>query len=320
MNDLKALDQLGPIADEMLAGLHAGEGMKMRIREAAMEQPRARRKNTWVPAVCCAALALVCVGAVGSRLYAPDAATIGVIQGADGDGIVEISTMAAGEGARTQAAVLADLGEGASVRMAKSASGSLFASGSGDIPMVTVNGAVYRLLETPQDLGASLLGEKLGEIAHHTGEPSLASADELAAGVSNVAAQGAQVYAVSGMDAHTAVIAEVDGCSRLFQRVSYAGKGPGRQSLEDTFSVRGQVKSMELSGVGEISGDKANAVIAVLLDQAQLVSADATANKQQLTVTLQNGLRLQLGVSGDTLSGCGLWSCPEFFEAFEAAM
>ena len=37
-------------------------------------------------------------------------------------------------------------------------------------------------------------------------------------------------------------------------------------------------------------------------------------------ITLENGLRLQLGVSGDTLMGCGGWSCPEFFDAFEAAL
>ena len=42
--------------------------------------------------------------------------------------------------------------------------------------------------------------------------------------------------------------------------------------------------------------------------------------KQKLTVTLQSGLKLQLGVSGDTVTGCGGWSCPEFFDAFEAAL
>ena len=33
-----------------------------------------------------------------------------------------------------------------------------------------------------------------------------------------------------------------------------------------------------------------------------------------------NGLKLQLGVSGDTVSACGGWSCPEFFEAFESGL
>ena len=69
-----------------------------------------------------------------------------------------------------------------------------------------------------------------------------------------------------------------------------------------------------------LTGSKANEVIAVLLDHATLRSADASARRQSLTVTLENGLRLQLGVSGDTLCGCGGWSCPEFFEAFEAAL
>ena len=90
--------------------------------------------------------------------------------------------------------------------------------------------------------------------------------------------------------------------------------------MEDTFSVRGKVKTLELSGVGEIKGDKANEVIAVLLDQAALKSADLSARRQMLTVTLDSGIKLQLGVSGDTVSGCGGWSCPEFFEAFEAAL
>ena len=113
---------------------------------------------------------------------------------------------------------------------------------------------------------------------------------------------------------------DVDGVTRLFQRVSYAGRGPGSQSLEDTFSVRGRVQSLALSGVGELTGQAANEVIDVLLDHATLVSADQTAARQTLTVTLDSGLKLQLGVSGDTVCGCGGWSCPEFFEAFEAAL
>ncbi len=45
-----------------------------------------------------------------------------------------------------------------------------------------------------------------------------------------------------------------------------------------------------------------------------------SAKKQTLTATLTNGLKLQLGVSGDTVSACGGWSCPEFFEAFESGL
>ncbi|MDO5300724.1 MAG: hypothetical protein Q4F18_14945 [Clostridia bacterium] len=319
MNDLKALDHLRPITDEMLAGLHADEAMRLRIKCAAMDASAPKRRAVrFTPAICCAALALVCVGVVTARLGAREDSAV---QGLMSDGTVTIDTIAAGDEVTIGAGQLvADLGDGASVRAAAPGNESLFATGSGDIPMVAVDGDVYRMLVTPQDIGSSLLDGEIGSVTSTTQEPSLASADEMRAGLSNVASQGAAIYAVRGIASSTAVAAEVDGRMRVFQRVSYAGKGPGSQSLEDTFSVRGQVKTLELSGVGTLTDDAANAAVAVLLDQATLKSADASARKQTLTVTLTNGLKLQLGVSGDTLCGCGGWSCPEFFEAFEAAL
>jgi hypothetical protein len=234
---------------------------------------------------------------------------------------VAIDTIAAGEGAAFAGGeMMADLGDNARVRLAAAPAQTLFATGEGDIPLVTVDGAVYQMLVTPKDVGNSLLGESLCDVTLFDEQPSLASPKEMAAGLSNVAQQGAVIYSVKGLPKTTAVAAEVDGNMRVFQRVSYAGKGPAGASFEDTFSVRGKVKSAELSGVGTLEGAKANDVIAVLLDEAVLKSADATARRQTLTVTLENGLKLQLGVSGDTLCGCGGWSCPEFFEAFEAAL
>lgn len=311
MNDMKALERLAPIADEMLSGLHADDGMKRRIREAAVRGRTVHRPVRLVPALCCAALAVACVGIVGvSRMN-----DMGALPQT-----VQIEAIAAGAQTPLPAVSVADLGSGAQVRAAAPQTQSLFAKVSGDIPMISVDGAVYRLLTSPKDMGAALLGEAVGTVSVATNEPSLSSQEELKAGVSNVAAEGTTVYAVRGLPASTAVAAEVDGGMRLFQRVSYAGKGPGSQSLEDTFSVRGRVKSAALSGMGELTGDAANEVIGVLLDHASLTAADQTATRQTLTVTLDDGLRLQLGVSGDTLCGCGGWSCPEFFEAFEAAL
>lgn len=311
MNKENSLDRLGPIADEMLAGLHADNQMKLRIREAVLAPHALKRRamRTWAPAVCCAALAIACVGALGiHRMQTPMTARINTI--AAGDAGVNV----------TSQRQIADLGDSARVGAAVPKNTSLFASGEGDIPLVTVDGAVYRMLTTPGALGGSLRGDSVGEIAQAMTEPSLASQEELCAGVSNVAAQGAAVYAVKGLSASTAVAAEVDGQLRVFQRVSYAGKGPGSETLEDTFDVRGQVQTLELSGVGTLEGQAANDVIDILLDNATLKSADATARKQSLTVTLTSGVKLQLGVSGDTLCGCGGWSCPEFFEAFEDAL
>lgn len=324
MNDLKSLDHLGPIADEMLGGLHADEAMRLRIRRAAADGHAAKRSSAarLVPALCCAALALVCVGAAGLRLSGQNDAPATLAKRSTPQ-TVSIETIAAGDGAGIENSVkVADLSAAAKVRAGEAASRHepLFAYGEGDIPLLAVGGAVYRLLVTPQDIGGALLGGGIGSVSTYTDEPSLASADAMSAGLSNVAAEGAAIYRVNGLDEATAVAAEVDGRMRLFQRVSYAGRGPGGQGLEDTFGVRGQVKEVTLSGVGTLTGEKANEVIGVLLDQAVLKTADATARSQFLTVTLESGLKLQLGVSGDTLCGCGGWSCPEFFEAFEAAL
>ena len=311
MNKEHALTGLGPIADEMLAGLHTDPGMRGRILAAARQAqaPKRRVMRGLAPALCCAALAIACVGAWNmQRTDEPATARIDTI--AAGDGTVAIAS-------QTQ---VADLGDGAKVSAAVPKNTSLFATAENDIPLVTVNGAVYRMLTTPESLSSSLRGDEVGQIAEACAEPSLATAEQLSAGLSNVAAQGASVYAIKGVSCATAVAAEVGGRMRVFQRVSYAGKGPGKETLEDTFDVRGQVATLELSGVGTLTGEAANDAIAVLLDHATLKSADMTAKKQSLTVTLTSGVKLQLGVSGDTVCGCGGWSCPEFFEAFEAAL
>ena len=319
MNKLNSLDRLGPITDEMLAGLHADQQMKMRIRASVHEKRRPVRRpaaRALVPALCCAALAFACVGAVNLRGVEPAPKT------------AEIQTIAAGDGMPGDGAAVmmmrsnqvADLGDHARIGASSATGESLFAAGQGDIPLLTVNGAVYRMLTTPKDVGNSLLGDSLGDVALFAEQPSLASVEDMHRGLSNVAQQGAVIYSIKGLAKTTAVAAEVDGYMRLFQRVSYAGKGPGKQSLEDTFCVRGKVKKLELSGVGVLEGDAADLVIGVLLDNASLKSADASIGKQKLTVTLSSGLKLQLGVSGDTVTGCGGWSCPEFFDAFEAAL
>ena len=316
MMDIKELERLAPTADEMLSGLHADETMKRRILSAAREEKkRPVVMPRLVPTLCCAALAVACIGVFAPRLSQTAA------NAAASPAPVSIDTIAAGDGQAASMTRMADVSGTARVRMAGGTSGdSLFASTSGDIPLVAVNGAVYRMLDTPENVSGSLLGGAVGTVNTATDEPSLADDDAMAGGLSNVADAGQTIYAVSGLDTNTAVACEVGGSMRLFQRVSYAGKGPGGQGLEDTFSVRGQVAELTLSGVGTLTGDAANDAIAVLLDHATLKSADSSARKQTLTVTLTNGLKLQLGVSGDTVSACGGWSCPEFFDAFESGL
>lgn len=312
--DIKELERLAPTADEMLSGLHADETMKRRILSAAREEKkRSVSMPRLVPALCCAALAVACIG-----MFAPRLSQTAVSAACSSP--VSIDTIAAGDEQAASMTRMADVSGTARVRAAGGSSDSLFASTSGDIPLVAVNGAVYRMLSTPANVESSLLGDAVGTVSTTTDEPSLADDSAMTGGLSNVAEAGQTIYAVSGVDVNTAVACEVGGNMRLFQRVSYAGKGPGGQGLEDIFSVRGQVAELTLSGVGTLIGDAANDAAAVLLDHATLKSADSSARKQTLTVTLTNGLKLQLGVSGDTVSACGKWSCPEFFEAFESGL
>ncbi len=313
MNTQNKLNHLAPVADEMLAGLQADEAMRLRVVRAARAKTQPGKKNMkrFAPAAAFALAAVVCVGIATTQLESRIPST--PVQP------VTIGEIAAGEPVISGARTVADLGDGASVRMARSGGGSLFAEGGAEIPVVTVNGNVYRMLVSPQDIGGGML-TKMGSVSVTTDQPSLASDAEMNQGLSNVAKVNAAIYSVNGLHTSTAIAAEVNGSVRLFQRVSYAGKGPTSSAFADTFSVRGRVKSMVLDGMGEVSGSAANEVIGVLLDRASLKSADGGSARQYLTVTLDNGLKLQLGVSGDTLIGCGAWSCPEFFEAFEKAM
>ena len=69
MIDIKELEHLAPMANEMLSGLHADEAMKRRILSAAREKQKPRVKAPrLVPALCCAALAIACAGVFAPRL------------------------------------------------------------------------------------------------------------------------------------------------------------------------------------------------------------------------------------------------------------
>ena len=101
MNDMNKLDELRPIANEMLGGLHADEAMRYRVIRAAKEgaAPRRNTMKRAVPAVCMAALALVCVGAAGLRLNPKEQEAPVMLTAArsmDAPAVVEISTIAAG--------------------------------------------------------------------------------------------------------------------------------------------------------------------------------------------------------------------------------
>ena len=189
---------------------------------------------------------------------------------------------------------------------------SIWASGSGShYPVIGVNGRYYRMLTSPASVSSSLLGDVLGAVEEYTDEPALSRAGL----VSNVVGQGGTVWAVRGMNG-SAAAAEVNGVYRVFQRVSYAGSAlMGGESFRDTLRCSG-VTGMELSGVGTLNGGAAAEMWNLLLSNAVYQGTGCSETGQSLLIYLDNGLILQLSVSGETVQGCGTWICPDFFAAF----
>ena len=313
MIDIKELEHLAPMANEMLSGLHADETMKRRILFAANENKRRAPMPRLVPALCCAALAIACVSAFAPRLSgtAVDAAATPMP--------VSIDSIAAGGEQAAPMTRVADVSGTARVRAAGGGSESLFRLGERRYSAGCRQRRGLSHAQRARKRARRPAGQR-GRHGHHGDRRALlADDDAMAGGLSNVAEAGQTIYAVSGLDANTAVACEVGGNMRLFQRVSYAGKGPGGLGLEDTIlrprSGR-RADAFRRRHADRRSGERRRRHAARPRD-AQIggyVRKEAT-----LTATLTNGLKLQLGVSGDTVSACGGWSCPEFFGHSRAA-
>ena len=325
---MKRLENLPEITDQMLGGLHAAQELKEDIlRDAQMEMQgqKARRNTPWQkkkgPAARLrairAAAALACVALVATGVLA---AAPGLLdRPRQGNGLID--TQIAGDHKTLSGgqSIALDMPRGSVVisqRGQPSYRGIWEAAQGANFPLVCVDGRYYRMMSNPTALGSSLQGEALGTVDTYTSEPALATNGI----ISNIAAQGETVYAVKGMTG-AAVAAPVNGEMRVFQRVSFgtsalrAGEG-----LANTLGSS-PVVALELTGVGTVTdAARAQELYNILVSNAQLVRASSGETAQSLLIGLQNGLVLQMSVRDENLMACGTWSCPEFFEAFEAAV
>ena len=305
---LHQLEQLSQTADRSLSGLEADRHLMLRIERAAAQPPQPRKRKVWAPALACAMALVVCVAVTVPMLRQPRQDSL-------------ITSQAAGNGVAGSERALLNMSED-SVSIGQNgvapAYRSIWEEGSGTFPLIGAQGRYYRMLTTPGSVSDSLLGTSLGTVAEFTTEPSLSGGDVL---LSNAAAFGTEVYEITGMGG-TLVAAEVNGSMRLFQRVSFNGNAlRGSEALDDTLQISGHIASMELSDVGVITdADACEELLSTLLDCATYESSGTVSGRQSLLIGLDNGLTVQLAVRDDNLSACGTWSCPEFFEAFEAAM
>ncbi|MDO4836822.1 MAG: hypothetical protein Q4B32_00375 [Clostridia bacterium] len=308
---MKNIERLPEAAERGLAGLNAGANLKYRIiHEAAKkEEAPARPRRAWVPALCCALVLVLCGVFIPSAVSRRQSNLLIVSQPA---------------GEATDAPVLSAQNSGiAGGNLATGVSVPSYTSiwetsQSGTFPLIGLNGAYYRMLTAPSSVSDSQLGASLGTVAEYTTEPALSDSNII---LSNCSESGTKVYEISGMIG-TLVAAKVSGVTRLFQRVSFNGTAlKSGETLSDTLQIAGHVTAMELSDVGTITdGDTIASLLTTLFSSASYKSSGSVSGSQSLLFTLDNGFTVQLAVKDDRFSACGTWDCPEFFEAFAAAV
>lgn len=310
---MKRLEQLPQITDQALGGLNATEGLKYRILSAAREDSAPpRRRAMWVP-VACASLALaLTLGIAIPRMTAQP----------DDQPLISAISAGSSETASANEGTLVSLNNNSvsvSSRSHAPAFRSLWAQSSGgSFPMIGADGRYYRMMTSPTAVSSGLLGSKIGEVKQFTTEPALAASGVI---MSNRVPSGTAVYEIRGMG-KTLLAAEVDGSYRLFQRVSFNGSAlRGSEKLADTLQIAKHITMMELSGVGTVSDSaKCEKLFSTLTKYADYASSGSVSSQQSLLIELDNGLTVQLMVKNDKLSACGVWSCPEFFDAFAEAV
>lgn len=307
------LRELPRMADSF--GLQADEALKRRILRAAEGQKAPGRRVLLRRAAPLMAALIVLIGAV--------AAAVPALRGPAGPqptAVPLIESFSAGSNVPAGEKLALDVPKGSiSIQSSSNVNfRSIWAKASGgNFPLIGVNGRYYRMLTNPTAIGNSMLGSALGEVDTFTSEPALAGKSGI---VSNAAAQGETVYAVSGMN-NALVAAQVDGQMRVFQRVSFGDSAlVGGESLGDTLRAD-SVTAMELSGVGAVT-DAATAkkLLGVLTANASFLRAGSSESNQSLLIQLRSGIVLQMAVNGEKLMACGTWACPEFFEAFQEAL
>lgn len=313
---MKRLDNLSEIVSRQLGGLEATPTLLAKIKlEAADKQQHRPMRAVLRPALAVCAALVLCVGAV--MTLSPDGS----------GGILPVPTQnvldshSAGKQARPTAEprTLGDVPKGSiSMSAGRSASsGTLFVQGdSAAFPLVTLGGATYRMLEAPDAISQSLLGEALGTVTEFNIEPALGSGGV----VSNAVACGETVYAI-GDQKGALVAANVNGSLRVFQRVSYAGTAIiGKESLADTLCAAEEAEWIEVEGMGRVEDPAAvYSLMNTLYDLADY-QGTAFSTGSSMQIGLKNGLTLQLMAGEDSISACGMWSCPDFFEAFMEAV
>lgn len=293
-NTEKMLNGLPEAADGAFRDLQATPGLKNRILAAAEEKSTAAyRMKKMIPALACA-LVLALGGVLvpfGIRKTHQDHV----------ETAQHLSAIAAGQLPEGTQLSGADMRDG-SVTVKNSANAVKGQWENAD-STVCLDGAYYRL--TKQTLSGKLKGAEAGCVGEDCS--------------SSVLREGEKVYAVKGME-NACVTAEMNGEWRIFQRVSFAGRGlQGNEGLKQTL-LPSKVESFTLEGKGTVSGKAAQQLCEKLLDTALFGGNNTSERGKVLLIRFDNGVTLQAIVSEDKLMACGTWICPDLEQLFSSSM
>ena len=305
-NPIRALEGFKSAVDAGLGGLQADERLKQKILHEARNPERAVKKTgarraAALISVACAAVLLVAVLAF-----------------ANWNGDPRMSVKPAGDPTQAPGVLATDGVDVALIEhndpQAPEADG-IWASGGSPFPMIGIEGRFYRMLEIPA--GGVALGDSAGQVTEYALEPALCTTDHI---VSNIVGAGTEVYSVQGMGG-ALVAAETEGTLRLYQRVSFNGGSVlGGEEFRHVVADPARVTGMALDGAGEITDRETARRLAETLNEYAALESNGTLNSEQrLRIYLDNGACIQMAVRNERLASCGVWSCPEFFEAFAAA-
>jgi hypothetical protein len=306
------LQDLPRIADQALGGLQADSSMKAQIiwKASRMTQPEPSRNFHFrtVAFVCACLIVFACFG-FSSEFFGQDP-TVPVIASQSAGNLDDAQRIASSNLDQSEVTIHASAGGSNMGIWAKWSDGSY--------PVIGIRGKFYRQLSSGISKGRVPLSSELGEIDTFSSDPSLASTDLI---ISNAVPVGAKVYSVSGMGGTLCAVEADDGIA-LFQRVSYSGHAlRSNEQLKDTLQVSGHVVKMELKGTGTITEPAVcDSLLQTLFSTATLDSNGSLHADSYLVMTLDSGIRLQLVCNQERVAACGVWSSPEFFDAFQDAL
>lgn len=306
------LNNLPDVARRQLGGLEATPTLlaKIKLEAADRKRPRTAAQVLRPVMAVCAALVL-CVGA--ALTLAPEGDHSGLPLPTQN--VMDSHSAGTAMQPTAEPRTLGDVPQGSIVMSAgrRGGSGMLFAEGTGaSFPLVSLGGATYRLLESPSGISESLLGAEMGTVTEFNIEPALGSGGV----VSNAVSCGEPVYAV-GNHGGALVSAKLNGSWRVFQRVSYAGTAViGQEKLQDVLCGAQDAEWISIDGLGRVDdAAMVQELMDALLNYADYESTAFTGG-DSMQIGLKNGLVLQLTAADDSISACGTWSCPDFFELF----